>query len=42
MTKMQQPGFQLQATIAIRKATQTRIIELLDAFVKDGLIEALV
>ena len=42
MTRMTEVSFQLQATIAIRKATQSRFEELLDSFVADGLIEAVV
>lgn len=42
MTKMSQLKFRLEATIAIRKATRCRQMELLDAFVANGLIESVV
>mmetsp|Transcript_29513 Transcript_29513/g.44870 ORF Transcript_29513/g.44870 Transcript_29513/m.44870 type:complete len:177 (+) Transcript_29513:792-1322(+) len=42
MTKMSDLNFQVRATVAIRKATSCRVIELLDAFVANGTIEALV
>lgn len=42
MTKMKDLRFQLQAAIAIRKATSSRVTELLDSFVSNGLIERVV
>ena len=42
MTKMDDVKFQLQAMEAIRKATSCRVIELLDAFVANNTIEALI
>ena len=41
MTQMNNLEFQKRATIAIRKATSCRVLQLLDAFVADGIIEAL-
>ena len=42
MSKMKCKMFQMRATIAIRKSTSCREEKLLDAFVKEGLIEAIV
>ena len=42
MTKMNDLNFTLQAVKAIRKATQSKFSDLLDSFVKGGLIEAIV
>ena len=42
MTKMSNVKFRLIAMIAIRKATSCRVIELLDAFVANGTLEALI
>jgi len=42
MTKMDDVKFQLKAMEAIRKATSCRVIELLDAFVANNTIEALI
>jgi len=42
LTKMDILSFQEKATVAIRKATSSRVIECLDSFVANGLCEELI
>jgi hypothetical protein len=39
--KMKNLNFTYKAMIAIKKATQSRVIVLLDAFVRNGIIEVI-
>ena len=41
LTKVNNPEFTLKAMIAIKKATSSRVEVLLDAFVRNGIIEAI-
>lgn len=41
MRMMDNREFQLKACVAVRKATSCRVVELLDSFVRDGIIESL-
>ena len=42
LTKMGNLTFKMKATIAIRKATSSRVVELMDSFVKNKLCEELI